>query len=201
MGYSSRQKCSVYFLDYKFVGGRAKMKSLQDLQEPMALITEGDKTLPLHITIPQLDGSSVPIVTHDVTTALKVLGVNFTPAGNCLIHVEQMVQKGLDWAERLRTKPPRQNAWLSFYLQLLPAIAWGLVAVCLHPKKLDAMIQRVYEKALPSLGVNRKIKKEWRTLPEMYQGIALPNLPLLALSEKVSFLLRNWGFRHTAIPC
>ena len=156
----------------------------------------------MHITIPQPGGSSVPIVTHDVTTSSKVLGVNFTPAGNCLIHIDQVVQKGLDWAERLRTKPVlRCDAWLSIYLQLLPAIAWGLVTVYLHPKKLDAMIQRVYEKALPSLGVNRKIKKEWRTLPEMYQGIALPNLPLLALSEKVSFLLRNWGFRHTAIPC
>ncbi len=106
-----------------------------------------------------------------------------------------MVQKGLDWGERLRTKPvPRCNAWLSFYLQLLPAIAWGLVTVCLHPKKLDVMIQRAYKKALPSLGVNRKIKKEWRTLPEMYLRLALPNFPLLALSEKVLFLLGNWGF-------
>ncbi len=137
------------------------MKSLQDLPEPTAFITEGDRTLPLHITIPQPDGSSIPIVTHDVMTALKVLGVNFTPAGNCLIHVEQVVQKGLDWAECLRTKPiPRHNEWLSFYLQLLPAIAWGLVTVCLHPQKLDAIIQWVYVKALPSLGVNRKIKKE-----------------------------------------
>jgi hypothetical protein len=171
-------KCLVYFLDYKFVGGQAKMKSLQDLPEPTVLITEGDRTLPLHITIPQPDGSSVPIVNRDVTTTSKVLGVNFMPAGNCLIHVEQMVQKGLDWVECLITKPvPRCDAWLSFYLQLLPAIAWGLVTVCLHPKKLDAMIQWVYKKALPSLGVNRKIKKKWRTLPEMYQGLTLPNFP------------------------
>jgi hypothetical protein len=27
----------------------------------------------------------------------------------------------------------------------------------------------------------------------MYQGLALPNIPLVALSEKVSFLLSNWG--------
>ncbi len=124
-----------------------------------------------------------------------MLGVNFTPAGNCLIHIDQVVQKGLDWAERLRTKPVlRCDAWLSIYLQLLPAIAWGLVTDCLYPKKLDAMIQRVYKKALPSLGVNRKIKKEWRKLPDMYQGLALPNFLLLALSEKVLFLLGNWGF-------
>jgi hypothetical protein len=62
------------------------------------------------------------------------------------------------------------------------------------PKKFDTMIQRVYKKALPFLGVNRKIKLEWRTLPEMYQGLGMPNMPLLALLEKISFLLGNWGF-------
>ncbi len=28
----------------------------------------------------------------------------------------------------------------------------------------------------------------------MYQGLALPNLPLVALLYKISFLLGNWGF-------
>ncbi len=66
--------------------------------------------------------------------------------------------------------------------------------ICLPPKKFDTMIQRVYKKALPFLAVNWKIKREWRTLPEMYQGLGMPNMPLLALSEKISFLLGNWGF-------
>jgi hypothetical protein len=62
------------------------------------------------------------------------------------------------------------------------------------PKQLDRRIQRFYAKALPFLGVNCKIKKELRTLPEMYQGLALLNLLLVALSDKISFLLGNWGF-------
>jgi hypothetical protein len=66
--------------------------------------------------------------------------------------------------------------------------------VCMPPKQLDGCIQRFYAKALPFLGVNCKIKKECRTLPEMYQGLALPNLPLVALSDKISFLLGKWGF-------
>jgi hypothetical protein len=66
------------------------------------------------------------------------------------------------------------------------------------PRKLDTMYQRLFEKALPLLGVNRKITKEWRTLPEMYQGLALPNFPLIALAEKISFILANWGFQGVA---
>jgi hypothetical protein len=60
------------------------------------------------------------------------------------------------------------------------------------------MYQRFYEKALPLLGVNRKIKKEWRMLPEMYQGLAFSNFPLIALAEKISFILGNWGFQGLA---
>jgi hypothetical protein len=192
-------KCSVYFLDYKFVSGRARIKSLGGLPEPTGLIKLDCKLLPSHISIPQPDGPDARIVTHDVTTASKVLGINFTPSGDSFTHVESMVQKGLDWVDCLHTKPlSRRDAWLSFYFQLFPGMSWGLVTVCLQPKKLDAMIQRVYAKALPYLGVNQNIKKEWRTLPERYQGLALPLFSLVALSEKVSFLLENWGFHGVA---
>ncbi len=77
-------------------------------------------------------------------------------------------------------------------------MAWELVIVCMEPNKLDAMIQRSYAKALPYLGVNHNIKKEWRTLLERYQGLAHRNFSLIALSEKVSFLLKNWEFHGQA---
>ena len=88
--------------------------------------------------------------------------------------------------------------WLSFYLQLYPCISWGLVTTCTQPKKLDTQVQRVYAKALPFLGVYGNIKKEWRTLPEQYQGLGMPNIPLAALAEKLSFLVRIWGFQGHA---
>ncbi len=95
----------------------------------------------------------------------------------------------------LRTKPLAQHdAWLSFYLQLYPEMSWGLVTICMPPKKFDVKIQGVYERALPFLGVNCKIRWEWRTLPETYQGLGMPNMPLISLLEKISFLLGNWGF-------
>jgi hypothetical protein len=123
-----------------------------------------------------------------------MLGVHFSPAGNSSVHVENMVQKGLDWVDCLKTKPvSRNDAWLGFYLQLLPTISWGLVTVCVPPKKLDLQYQRIYARALPFLGVKSKIKREWRTLPEQYQGLGMPNFPLLALSEKLTFLVGNWG--------
>jgi hypothetical protein len=110
-----------------------------------------------------------------------------------------MVQKGLDRVDCLRTKPLLSNdAWFSFYLQLFLAIFCGLVTVCMPPSMLDKCFQKVYKKALLLLGVNCKIKQEWRTLPEKYQGLAMPNVPLVALAEKVSFLFGNWRFAGQA---
>ncbi len=124
-----------------------------------------------------------------------MLGVHFSPAGNSLTHVEQIVQRGLDWVDAIRLKlVSRQDAWLSFHFQLLPGMSWGLVTICMPPKKFDTMVQRVYSKALPLVGVNSKIKRKWRTLPERYQGLGMPNMPLLSLQEKISFLQGNWGF-------
>ncbi len=176
------------------------MKLLQDLLAPRCYITNGENMLPLHITIPKPVDPAVSIITHNVTTASKMLGVYFSLAGNSATHVKHMVQKGLEWVDCLCTTPvSRNDAWLSFYLQLYPRLSWGLVTTCMQPKKLDVQVQRVYAKALPFLGVNSNIKKEWRTLPEQYQGLGMPNvLPLAALAETLSFLVRNWGFHGQA---
>jgi hypothetical protein len=95
-----------------------------------------------HIHILQPDRPAVVIVTHNVTMASKMLDVHFSPASNLAIHIEHMVQEGLECADCLRTMPLScRDAWLSFYLQLFPAISWGIVKVCLPPQKLDTMIQ------------------------------------------------------------
>jgi len=128
-GILKEKKCSVYFMDYKNVKGRFRLKRLDELAAPRLYIMEEGKMIPSHISTPQPEGPDIPIITHDVHTASKMLGVHFSPAGNSSVHVENMVQKGLDWVDCLRTKPvSRSDAWLSFYLQLLPAISWGLVA-------------------------------------------------------------------------
>ena len=49
------EKCSVYLLDYKFVGGWAKMKHLRDLPEHIFYVTDGERLLLSHIHVPQPD--------------------------------------------------------------------------------------------------------------------------------------------------
>ena len=86
-------KCSVYFLDYKYVRVRAVLKSLADLPAPTSYITEDDLLKTSHICISQPIGPPVPIVTHDVNTASKMLGVHFSPAGNSAVHMEHWCKR------------------------------------------------------------------------------------------------------------
>jgi hypothetical protein len=52
-GILTEKKCSVYFLDYKFVRGHAKIKSLHKLPPPRVCVTDDGYTYPSHISIPQ----------------------------------------------------------------------------------------------------------------------------------------------------
>ena len=101
---------------YKFVKGRARLQELKDLPEAGYEVELPDGTLAAaYILIPQSDGTEVPIVTHTVAVASKMLGLIFAPVGGSSAHVDAMVGKGMDWADRLTTRPlQRRDAWLSF---------------------------------------------------------------------------------------
>jgi len=187
-------KCSLYLMAYKFVKGRAKLKSLKDLPPAKAEVIGKDGSIaPAHVSIPQPDGSTAWIQTFEVTEASKMLGLHFAPCGNSKTHIEKMRQKGLDWVDCLNTKPlPRRDAWFSFDMQLFPAMSWGLVAVVMSPKKLEEMMQSLYYRVLPCLGINRCITKEWRMLPERYVGLGLPNFVVITLAKKFFFLQCTW---------
>jgi hypothetical protein len=118
------------------------MKSLTNLPAQLRYISKDGHMHPSHITIPQPVGLDLPIITHDATTASKMLGIHFSPAGNSSTHIEHMLQKGLDWVDALHTKPvSRHDVWLSFYFQLFLGMSWGLVTICMPPKKFNAKIQ------------------------------------------------------------
>ena len=81
------EKCGVYFLAYRLVKGKARLKWNKDLPDPMSHVTLKDgKQAPSHLTVPQLDGGTALIPTIEVTETLKELGFFFNPAGDGAHH-------------------------------------------------------------------------------------------------------------------
>ena len=108
-----------------------------------------------------------------------------------------MCKKGYDWADRLTTRPlPPRDSWLSFFLQLLPGISWGLLTVVMPPAQLNREFNDLYYRILPLLGINRHIGFDWRMLSERFGGLGLPNFVVLAFACKIYFLQSNWGFEN-----
>ncbi len=110
-----------------------------------------------------------------------------------------MCKKGFIWADRLSSRPlPHAADWTSFTLQLYPGMVWGIATVVLSSRELFIATKPVFYKCLPFLGVQRHIELPWRTLPECFQGIGLPNFSLVSLSSKLQLIQCIWGFKNAA---
>ena len=79
--------------------------------------------------------------------------------------------------------------------QVFPGMAWGLVTAVISPEALGTLHHKVYYKALPLLGIRWSIKKKYRTLPERFQGLGLPNFVVIVFVCKIFFLRCHWGFK------
>ena len=85
------KKCFLYLLNYAFNNRRARLETLRHLQTPGFSVEVKEKGhQPAHITVPQPDGSNVPIPTVDVTEATEMLGILFAPTGNSGAHIVRM---------------------------------------------------------------------------------------------------------------
>jgi hypothetical protein len=81
--------------------------------------------------------------------------------------------------------------------QLFPKLIYGVAAVTHSLQKLEEVFQSIWYKLLPSLPVNRNITKEYRMLPLRFQGLALPNHNIDALSKKIHLLQSHWDTGST----
>jgi hypothetical protein len=181
------EKCFAYILTYKFINGCAVMGDMRSLPSPSAMMPQNEGIpLPSHLPVPLPDDSCAPIPTIPNTTALLMLGIWHSPSSRRAKHVKEMCSKGHNWVDRLRSRPlPHSEAWISFTCRLYPGMTWGLTTVVLSAREFFAATRPVYFKCLPLLGLQSHIKLLWRTLPEAYQGISLPNFALHDLAAKL----------------
>ncbi len=93
---------------------------------------------------------------------------------------------GSEYAERLGTRRLlARDAWMGTRYQLFPKLIYRAAAVTHSLQKLEDTFKSIWCKLLPSLCVDRKITKEYIMLPLRFQGLALPNPNINALSKKI----------------
>ena len=131
---------------------------------------------------------------HPVDKPEKKLGVYVCPTGNFTYHVDQLRKTGLEYASRLQARnPPPRDCWMGTRYQLYPKLIYGAVDLTHNPDKLKVVFQLVCYSLLPLLKVNPHITKEFCMLPLRFQGLALPNPNIDALSSKIHLFREHWG--------
>ena len=77
----------------------------------------------MHAKIPQPNGIDLPIRTHELEDAVKMLGFYHSLDASKSDYVKEMIKEGVAWVDRMNTgKLPRRDAYVSFFAQLLPRI-------------------------------------------------------------------------------
>ncbi len=143
--------------------------------------------------MPQQDGTRVPIGLKAISDPEMKLGVHTCPTGNFSYHVAHILTTGSEYAERLGTRRlPARDAWMGTHYQLFPKLIYGAATVTHSPQKLEDAFESIWYKLSPSLRVNRNITKEYRMLPLRFQGLALLNPNIDALSKKIHLLQLHW---------
>jgi hypothetical protein len=194
------EKCFVYLLVYKFVSVRASMGNIGTLSPPLNYNPQiTGPPIQSHLTVSLPDGSTAPIPTIPTAEASLMLGIWFGPSSTGTKHVKEKCRKGFIWADKLHSCPlPPSEAWASFTLQLCPGTLWGIAMVVLSQHELYKETRPVFFWCLPLLGVQQHIELPWQTLPEMYQGIGLPNFTLISPATKLQYIQCNWGFNEAS---
>ena len=141
------------------------------------------------------DGTNHPIAQLDTSYSQKMLGVWSNPAGDDTKHLEMNVlTKYSTWIDRtMNGHLPTRFNWTSYKHKLFPGIRYGLATLATTSSQISQLLQKLDYKSLPLLGVNRTVKREWRSLPRAFGGIGLYNLAAEQMIGWANMLLQHYG--------
>ncbi len=134
--------------------------------------------LPMEILLP--DGSAATISKGELSAAEKALGVWSTVDGDDNVHLSQSITGCMN---KLISKMknghlPARLGWIAYKFKLWPGIKYSLATLAMPLEITQKMLQCKNLHLLSFLGVNRNVKREWRTLHHTFVGIGLYSLPV-----------------------
>jgi hypothetical protein len=78
------------------------------------------------------------------------------------------------WVARIKNGHlPVSFNWTSYIFQLWVGVRYGIGALPADQEELSDFLQDSHREMLPNLGVNRNIRRGWRTLHRSFLGIGL----------------------------
>lgn len=173
------QKCYWWLVDYTFANGQWKYAATAEWE----------------MVIPLPDGTSCSIEQIPCDKARKMLGVWSCPSGNDSTHLaENVVGKMVTWIERTKNGHlPASLVWRSYRWKLWPGLRYGLATLGTSLDEIGSILHRQQFDVLPLLGVNRNVRRRWRTIPQAFGGIGLFDITTEQTIGWISMFLQHYG--------
>jgi len=149
----------------------------------------------IEMTIPLPDGTRAPISNGQVDTAEKSLGVWSAIDGNDSKHIEENVTgKTANWINRMRNAHlPARLGWIAYRFKLWAGIRYGIATLAIPLTESRRILQTENFQCLSFLGINRNVKREWRTLHRAFGGIGLFSFSVEQTIGMINMLIQHYG--------
>jgi hypothetical protein len=116
------------------------------------------------LTVPTLNGpEEIELCAAD--EGKETLGVVTAPDGNSSGHFQKVKDKLKTWIARITVgRLPASLNWMSYVYQLWMGLRYGIGTLPADREETAGLLHDADREILPFLGVNRNIRKGWRTL-------------------------------------
>jgi hypothetical protein len=128
------------------------------------------------------------------THAVKTLGVLTAPCGGHAAQLMATRERAEKWIQKIKNGHlPSSHVWLSYLHQLRPGMLYGLGTLSNDMEAAQACLAGTEYQILPLLGVNRNIKRGWRTLHQTFGGIGLIDLTVEQFICFINLFQQHYG--------
>lgn len=147
-----------------------------------------------HLLLTESDGSCTELERKSPTDAVRTLGVFHSPNGDHTHHLSQMRNRAYKWLNSIRNGHlPASLALMSYHQQLWAGLHFRLGSLSNSYAAAEQCLTKFDFRLLPYIGVNRYIKKEWRSLHSMFGGIGLLSVPIEQFICHTTLLLQHYN--------
>lgn len=87
--------------------------------------------------------------------------------------MERINKIGKEWSTNMNTSRylTHSDVLLSLSTQLHPKLKWSIPSLSRDPKKIDDAVHSFYHQTMSRMGVNRKMKREMRTMTKSMEDL------------------------------
>jgi hypothetical protein len=175
-----RSKSYWYGLDYKWHKTKMKWDYKTIAQSPGSLSIKDH-----HCINSRLDRL-------EVDEAQQTLGLWIAMNGNQKRQVLALIEKVLEWADKIRTKElTRTEAWLSLRMGIAKALQYPLTATNMSKTECKLIDKKLLHAALPALGFPSSYPQVIAQAPPEVLGLGIPSLWNEQDLEHVAAMLRH----------